>query len=185
MPLCVKCKMIFPNWINIGGKKRNLGNRKFCLNCSPFGKHNTKTLNAKIKPKDGQKVVCDRCHRTWNYKRTSGGTKTYCPACYLRTRFNKVKIRAVEYKGGKCVLCEYSKFMGALEFHHIKPGEKNFAIGKSYCLSWEKLRAELDKCVLICSRCHNEIHGGLWSEEEIKAKWACLPTVIGKRSDKP
>lgn len=69
----------------------------------------------------------------------------------------KQKARAVEYKGGKCVNCSYSKCIDALEFHHIDPSEKDFCIsGKSLC--WDRLRPELDKCILVCSNCHRELH---------------------------
>ena len=42
MRTCLKCGLDFPIIQKIEGKKRNLSNRKFCLQCSPFGKHNTK-----------------------------------------------------------------------------------------------------------------------------------------------
>ena len=178
MPECEKCRNVFPNWVVIGGKKRNLQNRKFCLECSPFGKHNTKTLNSKVKPLEDSRCVCGRCKREWIYNRKRGGTKTYCPACYLRVRFNVVKQRAVAYKGGKCVLCGYDRFIGALEFHHVEPEKKEFFIGKGYCFSWKKLVKELDKCVLVCSRCHNEIHGGLHSEEKIRECSQVVKAVV-------
>ena len=44
MPVCQKCQAKFPIWLKVDGKKRNLKNRKFCLNCSPFGLHNTTDL---------------------------------------------------------------------------------------------------------------------------------------------
>jgi hypothetical protein len=71
-----------------------------------------------------------------------------------------VKIRLVEYKGGKCQICGYNKCFNALEFHHLNPNSKDFTIsGKS--LSFEKLKYEVDKCILVCSNCHSEIHAGL------------------------
>ena len=70
------------------------------------------------------------------------------------------KLELVEYKGGKCQCCEYNKSIKALEFHHINPKEKDFTIsGKSY--SFERLKNEVDKCVLVCSNCHIEIHDEL------------------------
>lgn len=69
----------------------------------------------------------------------------------------RTKIKLVEYKGGKCEKCGYDKFLQALEFHHLDPKEKDFTIsGKSW--SFEKLKTEVDKCILLCSNCHIEIH---------------------------
>lgn len=72
----------------------------------------------------------------------------------------RTKLKLVEYKGGKCQICEYNKSINALHFHHIDPNEKDFQIsGKS--LSFEKLKSEVDKCILVCSNCHSEIHEGI------------------------
>lgn len=71
----------------------------------------------------------------------------------------KLKIQAIEYKGGCCELCGYNKFVGALDFHHKDPKTKEFSISsKGYTRSWGKVKEELDKCVLLCSNCHREIH---------------------------
>ena len=70
----------------------------------------------------------------------------------------KLKIKAVEYKGGKCEKCGYKKCNRALEFHHTSPNEKDFTISTYTTLGWEKLKKELDKCELRCSNCHKEIH---------------------------
>ena len=70
------------------------------------------------------------------------------------------KIELVEYKGGKCEICGYNKSVNALQFHHKNPNDKDFTVsGKS--LSFEKLKKEVDKCVLVCANCHAEIHEGL------------------------
>lgn len=75
----------------------------------------------------------------------------------------RTKIKLVEYKGGCCEICGYKKSINALEFHHINPNEKDFTISaKSY--SYERLKNEVDKCILVCSNCHIEMH------EEIKNK---------------
>ena len=41
MKICKKCLKEFNPFPVIDGKKRILHNRKFCLECSPYGKHNT------------------------------------------------------------------------------------------------------------------------------------------------
>jgi hypothetical protein len=74
----------------------------------------------------------------------------------------RTKLKALEYKGGKCVACGYSRCMRALKFHHLDPDEKEFGISrKGNTRAWEKIRAELDKCLLVCGNCHDEIHEGL------------------------
>ena len=77
-------------------------------------------------------------------------------------RKNK-KINLVNYKGGKCQLCGYKKCVEALSFHHLNPLEKDFTIsGKSW--SYQRLKNEVDKCILLCNNCHIEVHHGLHKE---------------------
>lgn len=67
------------------------------------------------------------------------------------------KIKLVEHKGGKCEICNYDKSIAALQFHHKNPEEKDFTIGgRSY--AFERLKEEVDKCILVCANCHCEIH---------------------------
>lgn len=66
---------------------------------------------------------------------------------------------SIAYKGGKCKKCGYNKCNSALDFHHVKQKNKKFSIAKSgYTRSWESIKKELDKCILICSNCHRELH---------------------------
>jgi 5-methylcytosine-specific restriction endonuclease McrA len=77
-------------------------------------------------------------------------------------RRRKIKALAIEYKGGKCEVCGYSKYQSALDLHHINPATKYFGIAdKGYTRSWEKVRAELDKCILVCANCHREVEAGI------------------------
>jgi len=76
-------------------------------------------------------------------------------------RRRKVKTLAIEYKGGQCQVCGYNKHQGALDLHHVS-GSKKFGIAdKGYTRSWKKIKAELDKCILVCANCHREIEGGI------------------------
>lgn len=68
------------------------------------------------------------------------------------------KRKLIEYKGGKCEVCGYDKCMRSLDFHHLDPNEKEFAIGSGDCKCWDKIKIELDKCILVCKNCHGEIH---------------------------
>ncbi len=84
-------------------------------------------------------------------------------------RRRKIKVMSIEYKGGKCQICAYDKYQGALDLHHINPATKSFGIAdKGYTRSWERVRAELDKCILVCANCHREVEAGITQ----------LPTVM-------
>jgi len=72
----------------------------------------------------------------------------------------KIKIRLVTYKGGKCEKCGYSRCMASLIFHHRDPKQKSFGI-TSKSKSFESLKKEVNKCSLLCSNCHGEVHAGL------------------------
>ena len=72
----------------------------------------------------------------------------------------RIKLESIKYKGNCCKNCGYSKCIDALEFHHIDPSEKEFSISGGI-KSWDRVKIELDKCVLVCSNCHREIHAGL------------------------
>lgn len=71
-----------------------------------------------------------------------------------------IKQRLVDYKGGKCQICGYDRCINALEFHHVNPEEKDFTISGG-TKSFDTLKPEIDKCILVCSNCHREIHAGL------------------------
>ena len=70
----------------------------------------------------------------------------------------KLKEKLVEYKGGKCEICGYDKCIAALDFHHLDPNEKEYAICNGDYKSFEKVKKEVDKCILVCANCHREIH---------------------------
>jgi len=94
-------------------------------------------------------------------KRTYADRRDYLiKAVSLRRK--RLKEMAVQYKGGKCVFCGYARYMGALDFHHMDPAKKDFGLSmQGLTRSWEKVKQELNKCILVCTNCHREIHAGL------------------------
>lgn len=81
-----------------------------------------------------------------------------CRSNNTKIKRKRLKVRAVEYAGGKCSLCGYKKCLGALHFHH-PDNNKEFGVTSSgITRAWEVMRKEIDKCILVCANCHAEIH---------------------------
>ena len=80
---------------------------------------------------------------------------------HVKTFRKRTKEKAVEYKGGKCKICNYDRCASALEFHHLEPSKKDFTLSQSMNIAWDKIKEELDKCILVCANCHREIHEGI------------------------
>ncbi|MDP3793534.1 MAG: hypothetical protein Q8R07_02160 [Candidatus Uhrbacteria bacterium] len=77
-------------------------------------------------------------------------------------RRTKIRQLAVDFKGGQCVICGYHKCIAALEFHHPDPSKKDFSISADgLTRSWDRVKKEVRKCVLLCANCHREIHAGI------------------------
>ena len=168
MPICKLCDGKFPSWKKINNKRRNLTNRKYCLECSPFDYHNTQQLNKPIKTNklqkkcksvyDNAECICDKCNRKYVYQKSKGHTLSLCNSCVVSKSRGNLKEKAVEYKGGKCEKCGYDKCIVALCFHHIDSSKKDFMISRGHLFGWVKTKQELDKCVLLCLNCHAEAH---------------------------
>lgn len=94
-------------------------------------------------------------------KRTYKDRSEYLKKAVTERR-RKLKRMLVEYKGGKCQLCGYVGYHGVFDFHHKGDSPKSFGISaRGLSRSWESLKTEADKCVLICANCHREVHGGV------------------------
>jgi hypothetical protein len=81
-----------------------------------------------------------------------------CRVDAVTKRRRVLKLKAVEYKGGKCQRCGYSKCVQALQFHHTDDNKEFTIARKGVTRSWEKVKKEIDKCMLVCANCHAEIH---------------------------
>lgn len=148
MKTCAKCQSTFPTFIIKDGKKVNFQRRKYCLSCSPLGKHNTAQLEI---------------HRE---KKSS--------YVYQKARGVKRKIELVNIMGGCCQSCGYNENLGALEFHHINPKEKISELDVRILTNrkWSFIIEEANKCKLLCANCHAEEH---YKDLQGWAKWDLNP----------
>lgn len=75
-----------------------------------------------------------------------------------RERAQNFKRKAIEYCGGCCQQCGGVFPPAVYDFHHINPDEKELLISKMLSHSWENIKKELDKCLLLCANCHRLVH---------------------------
>ena len=80
-----------------------------------------------------------------------------CKRNINRNTARSTKARCVEYKGGKCIICGVVGPPEIYDFHHEDPSLKEFTIGGK-SRSFESVKLELDKCLLLCSNCHRTVH---------------------------
>ena len=102
-----------------------------------------------------------------------------CKKCLYDTSKNylyELKIKCINYKGGRCENCGYEKCSRSMHFHHIDPSKKDFSIGdrnpntnKNVTKKWDLIKNELDKCLLLCSNCHYELHEKLDTQQKINS----------------
>lgn len=151
-------------------------------------KHNLKTsikqYNKKYDDCDSDHKLCVRCKKEKpddefyiKYKGIHGDSfSAYCKECENNIHTEKyklIKVKMIEYKGGQCVDCNLKledSHYSVFDFHHLDPKEKDKDFKKIKYRKWERIKEELDKCVLLCSNCHRIRH----AEELIIGKLAQL-----------
>jgi hypothetical protein len=136
---CETCNKEFECWISAAARRKT---------CSQECK--------KIQPKTPHR--CIDCGETDPIK-FYGGKKITCKKCHnemmMLKRRNMLK-EGRKLLGGKCSTCGYNKCDAALEFHHISDNKEFVIAGAKY--GWEKLKPEIEKCILLCANCHREVH---------------------------
>jgi hypothetical protein len=108
-------------------------------------------------------LSCSKHGLTQFSHRSSGGYRcNKCRAEAVSRRRRKVKQLLVQDAGGACKLCGYQRCIAALEFHHLNPAEKRFALShRGVTSSLAAAREEAAGCALLCANCHAEVEAGL------------------------
>lgn len=145
MQPCKKCGGKIPTNLYIDGREQKVSShRVYCFTCSPEGSHNTRILSVSEINK------CKRC---------GAPTKTVklCASCRVTLWRQRRKLDAIEYLGGKCASCGFDKYVSSMDFHHVDAPKKDFSLS-GRTIAWDRMKQELDKCVLLCSNCHRAVH---------------------------
>lgn len=138
---------------------------KICTKCGlwcpldEFHKDNHKT--------DGLYHWCENCVFEYNhsdkgkstyykYRRSKKGKQMVAKSDAKKCNIHKLVIHRLKYNG--CAICGYDKCPSALDFHHTNPSDKKFVVSvRNMGLTDERLVDEINKCILLCCRCHREI----------------------------
>lgn len=99
-----------------------------------------------------------------DFAKNGKSTRCYCKSCEAeRARQDYQKsMNYLRQLKTKCSRCGYDKNPSALEYHHPDDNkEANITRLARVHLSksqLDKLHSEIEKCILLCSNCHREIH---------------------------
>ena len=120
--------------------------------------------------------VCKLCGNIFKeYDRNHGAR---CGSCNTKIRRFRAKAAAIKLLGGKCTKCGWHGNQAALQFHHKDPNEKDFIIGNVANKSWDSIKTEMQKCLLLCANCHMIEHSSknekLFLEEALNYKGRTL-----------
>jgi len=109
--------------------------------------------------------TCNCCSKKFLTKNRA----SKCSTCRKSIKCSMNRDVATSIFSGKCQICGYDRTIKALCFHHVYPQDKEFMISQCWHYSWKRLIKELEKCVMICSNCHDEIHDNLIPIEKIES----------------
>lgn len=105
--------------------------------------------------------LCGNSFKEYEYK-----NRTRCGSCNTKIRRFRAKATAIKYLGGKCTKCGWYGNQAALQFHHLRG--KDFTIGNVANKSWDSIKEETKKCVLLCANCHMVEHSTKNDEKFLK-----------------
>ena len=130
-------------------KTERNGTKRLCSWCSQCSSESA-TEKAKIK----RQLHGDKVRKEDRERYRKNREKIRLQADKRRKTF---KQKCVDYLGSECNKCGYKKSLAALDFHHRNGDGKNIHITRG-TVNWKEIKAELDKCDLLCANCHRESH---------------------------
>jgi hypothetical protein len=107
-------------------------------------------------------VVCANCHRLRTRRQHQARLAARGPSTAKSPRIDQMRNRwrhkadlLDQIRSVSCMDCGGRFAPCAMEFDHRDPGEKLFAVSQRIAnLGWERLKAEVDKCDIVCTNCH-------------------------------
>lgn len=125
-------------------------------------------FNKKKGPKDGLQHWCKTCNRERSRRYYAENREKHRALVRVKTKERKEelkqKVHAMKAEAG-CLLCE-ERDPACLDFHHPNSDKEvsiATAISERWC--WDRIEAEIRKCVVLCSNHHRKLHAGRFTLE--------------------
>lgn len=112
---------------------------------------------------DKGRAQCKLCRKT--YKKNEYSTKKSQYNTYASNRQKRCEDWINSLKTS-CVFCGETDPI-CIDWHHINPKEKSFAISHIKGKARERTLEEMKKCVCVCANCHRKLHAGKLSLSQI------------------
>jgi hypothetical protein len=80
-------------------------------------------------------------------------------SAWHKQRFSEKRQLVQAAKVSGCERCGETDAV-CLDFHHRSPDEKLFTVSEGTTRSLEAIKAEIEKCVVLCRNCHAKVHAG-------------------------
>lgn len=71
-----------------------------------------------------------------------------------KRNYDKTRAKFNALKDGPCMDCGVSYPPYVMQWDHRDPSQKEFTIGSTTRVAWDKVLAEVAKCDLVCANCH-------------------------------
>jgi hypothetical protein len=134
-----------------------------------LGRHALKTSPSNYSLRGAERplaVVRECALHGWTSFVQVGARRYYrCGRCNVESvtaRRRQIKALLVAEAGGRCALCGFDEYVGALHFHHLDPAQIRFSVSlQGVTRSLARAREEARKCVLLCANCHAMVEAGL------------------------
>lgn len=128
---------------------------KICSTCKELKDIDDFAVNTT--KKGGRSYICKLCHKKYNAQHYINNKDQYKNNRTKRRDKHKEFFHNIK-KNLKCDNCGETRWY-VLDFHHNE-GDKEFNISTWFSsgLSIERFKKELEKCSVLCSNCHRELH---------------------------
>jgi predicted HNH restriction endonuclease len=107
--------------------------------------------------KNGRSYKCKECTSKYNKLHYKNNSESYKKRSHINKTKERDKIKKIK-EGLRCSVCGEDRWW-TLDFHHLDNSKKEFNISDGLGIaSLKKVKKELEKCIVLCSNCHRDLH---------------------------